>query len=230
MPVYYAKPANTANAPVVLVAMEIFGLHEYIKDVTRRLAKAGAFAVAPDYYFRKGEDLTKIAEIPKLMPIVNSQAGRGAHIRSRRHRGLGQVARRQHQSARHHGLLPRRTHGVDIRGQQSEPESRRGVLRLAGRSAERRKRDLAEKPDPDRARASRRRCSASTARPTTASRSPGGRHEGRAAGRRQDLRDQGLSGCAARLPRRLRQSYRKEAADDAWKEMIAWFKKYSVLA
>ena len=71
MPVYYAKPANAANAPVILVAMEIFGLHEYIKDVTRRLAKAGAFAVAPDYYFRKGEDLTKITEIPKLMPIVN---------------------------------------------------------------------------------------------------------------------------------------------------------------
>ena len=71
MPVYYAKPANAANAPVILVAMEIFGLHEYIKDVTRRLAKAGAFAVAPDYYFRKGEDLTKITEISKLMPIVN---------------------------------------------------------------------------------------------------------------------------------------------------------------
>ena len=60
MPVYYARPANAQNPPVILVAMEIFGLHEYIKDVTRRLAKAGAFAVAPDYYFRKGEDLTKI--------------------------------------------------------------------------------------------------------------------------------------------------------------------------
>src|SRR5437016_14507037 len=33
MPVYYAKPANASNAPVILVAMEIFGLHEYIKDV-----------------------------------------------------------------------------------------------------------------------------------------------------------------------------------------------------
>ena len=53
--------------------MEIFGLHEYIKDVTRRLAKLGAFAVAPDYYFRKGEDLTKITEIPKLMPMVNGK-------------------------------------------------------------------------------------------------------------------------------------------------------------
>ena len=61
------------NPPVVLVAMEIFGLHEYIKDVTRRLAKLGAFAVAPDYYFRKGVDLTKITDIPQLMPIVNSK-------------------------------------------------------------------------------------------------------------------------------------------------------------
>src|SRR5258708_13670284 len=52
--------------------MEIFGLHEYIKDVTRRLAKLGALAVAPDYYFRKG-DLTKVTEMPQLMPLVNSK-------------------------------------------------------------------------------------------------------------------------------------------------------------
>lgn len=73
MPVYFAKPANATNPPVILVAMEIFGLHEYIKDVTRRLAKLGAFAVAPDYYFRKGVDLTKITDTPQLLPIVNSK-------------------------------------------------------------------------------------------------------------------------------------------------------------
>src|SRR6516164_11695699 len=73
MPVYYAKPANATNPPVIVVAMEIFGLQEYIKDVTRRLAKLGAFAVAPDYYFRKGVDLTKISEIKDLLPIVNSK-------------------------------------------------------------------------------------------------------------------------------------------------------------
>jgi carboxymethylenebutenolidase len=73
MPVYFARPAATSNPPVILVAMEIFGLHEYIKDVTRRLAKLGAFAVAPDYYFRKGVDLTKIAEMQQLMPIVNAK-------------------------------------------------------------------------------------------------------------------------------------------------------------
>src|SRR4029077_19040459 len=73
MPGYFARPVNAQNPPVILVAMEIFGLHEYIKDVTRRLAKLGAFAVAPDYYFRKGTDLTKITDIPQLMPIVNTK-------------------------------------------------------------------------------------------------------------------------------------------------------------
>ena len=73
MPGYFARPANASNPPVVLVAMEIFGLHEYIKDVTRRLAKLGAFAVAPDYYFRKSVDLTKITDIPQLLPVVNAK-------------------------------------------------------------------------------------------------------------------------------------------------------------
>jgi len=73
MPVYFAKPANAANPPVILVSMEIFGLHEYIKDVTRRLAHLGAFAIAPDYYFRAGTDLTKIDDIQKLLPIVNKK-------------------------------------------------------------------------------------------------------------------------------------------------------------
>jgi carboxymethylenebutenolidase len=73
MPVYFAKPANATNPPVILVAMEIFGLHEYIKDVTRRLGHLGALAIAPDYYFRAGTDLTKMDDIQKLLPIVNGK-------------------------------------------------------------------------------------------------------------------------------------------------------------
>jgi carboxymethylenebutenolidase len=65
-------PDGVSNPPVVLVAMEVFGLHEYIKDVTRRLAKLGAFAVAPDYYFRKG-DLTKVTDVQQLLPLVNAK-------------------------------------------------------------------------------------------------------------------------------------------------------------
>ncbi|HEY6256596.1 MAG TPA: dienelactone hydrolase family protein [Xanthobacteraceae bacterium] len=73
MPVYFAKPGNATNPPVILVAMEIFGLHEYIKDVTRRLGHLGALAIAPDYYFRAGTDLTKMDDIQKLLPIVNAK-------------------------------------------------------------------------------------------------------------------------------------------------------------
>jgi carboxymethylenebutenolidase len=72
MPAYFARPAGVSNPPVILVAMEILGLHEYIKDVTRRLGKLGAFAIAPDYYFRKG-DLTKITEMSQLIPLVNAK-------------------------------------------------------------------------------------------------------------------------------------------------------------
>ncbi|WP_027572766.1 dienelactone hydrolase family protein [Bradyrhizobium sp. WSM1743] len=73
MPAYLARPAGNTKAPVIIVAMEIFGLHEYIKDVTRRLAKLGAFAVAPDYYFRKGVDLTKVSDVKDLLPVVNAK-------------------------------------------------------------------------------------------------------------------------------------------------------------
>src|ERR1700724_431300 len=72
MPVYYAKPLDATKPPVVLVAMEVFGLHEHIKDVTRRLGELGAFAIAPDYYFRLG-DLTQITQPAQLMPLVNGK-------------------------------------------------------------------------------------------------------------------------------------------------------------
>ncbi|HEY8033772.1 MAG TPA: dienelactone hydrolase family protein [Methylocella sp.] len=72
MPVYSANPAGAQKPPVILVAMEVFGLHEHIKDVTRRLGKLGAFAIAPDYYFRLG-DMTKIADASELIALVNSK-------------------------------------------------------------------------------------------------------------------------------------------------------------
>ena len=73
MPIYFARPEKAANAPVVIVAMEALGLHEYIRDVARRLAKAGAFAVAPDYYFRAGVDLPRQTDFTKVFAIVNAK-------------------------------------------------------------------------------------------------------------------------------------------------------------
>jgi carboxymethylenebutenolidase len=51
---------------------EIFGVHEHIKDMCRRFAKAGFLAVAPELYARQG-DPTKYSEIPKLMSEVVSK-------------------------------------------------------------------------------------------------------------------------------------------------------------
>ncbi len=52
---YRARPEGDAELPVVVVVHEIFGLHEYIRDVTRRLAREGYLAVAPDLYQREGD-------------------------------------------------------------------------------------------------------------------------------------------------------------------------------
>jgi carboxymethylenebutenolidase len=52
---YRARPQGDAQAPPVLVVHEIFGLHEYIRDVCRRLARDGYMAVAPDLYQRQGD-------------------------------------------------------------------------------------------------------------------------------------------------------------------------------
>jgi carboxymethylenebutenolidase len=55
LPAYYAKPLGAGPFPVVLVIEEIFGVHDYIKDVCRRLAKLGTLAVAPELYARIGD-------------------------------------------------------------------------------------------------------------------------------------------------------------------------------
>ncbi len=55
IPAYRAKPAGKTNAPVVLVIQEIFGVHEHIKDLCRRLAHAGYYAIAPSLYARQGD-------------------------------------------------------------------------------------------------------------------------------------------------------------------------------
>lgn len=71
IPAYRAKPKGKSNLPVVIVVQEIFGVHEWVKDVTRRFAHAGFYAIAPDYYIRQG-DPTKIADIPTLFQNIVS--------------------------------------------------------------------------------------------------------------------------------------------------------------
>ncbi|MFN3566915.1 MAG: dienelactone hydrolase family protein [Burkholderiaceae bacterium] len=69
MPAYRAMPAGKTGLATVLVVQEIFGVHEHIKDVCRRLAKQGYLAVAPELYARQG-DPSKYVDIPKLMSEI----------------------------------------------------------------------------------------------------------------------------------------------------------------
>jgi carboxymethylenebutenolidase len=69
VPAYRAMPADGKNLPTILVVQEIFGVHEHIKDVCRRLAKLGYFAVAPELYARQG-DVSKLTNIQEILPIV----------------------------------------------------------------------------------------------------------------------------------------------------------------
>ena len=72
MPAYRAQPAQGTNFPVILVVQEIFGVHEYIKDVCRRLAKLGYQAIAPEMYARQG-DPTQYTAIPDILANVVSK-------------------------------------------------------------------------------------------------------------------------------------------------------------
>src|SRR5215475_7821615 len=229
MPVYFARPEKAKNPPVVLVAMEIFGLHEYIKDVTRRLGKLGAFAIAPDYYFRKGEDLTKITEIPKLMPLVNTKPdtellsdldatvawakSQGGDAGKLGIMGYCRGGRTVWEYAAHNKDLKAGVafYGslVDPPAQKSlwpksptdlAPEMKAPVLGLYGEADQ-------------------------------------GIPLGQVDAMKAALQSGGktfeikvYAGAPHGFHADYRASYRKEAAEEAWKEMIAWFKKYKVLA
>src|SRR5580700_1660704 len=227
MPVYYARPASVANPPVILVAMEIFGLHEYIKDVTRRLGKLGALAVAPDYYFRMGVDLTKITDIPQLRPIVNAKAdtelfadldaavdwakSEGGNTARLGVMGYCRGGRTVWRYSTHNGNLKA---GVAFYGSLADPPSeampinalasakdvKEPVLGLYGAE------DQGIKVD-----------QVNTMKAALA-----------AAGKTAEFKI--YPGAPDGFHADYRPSYRKEAAEDGWTQMTAWFKKYGVLS
>jgi carboxymethylenebutenolidase len=228
MPVYFAKPANAQNPPVILVAMEIFGLHEYIKDVTRRLAKLGAFAVAPNYYFRSGEDLTKITEMPKLMPIVNAKPDaelfadldatvawakqQGGNTAKLGIMGFCRGGRTVWEYTAHN---PELKAGVAFYGSLVDPDSAKAIWPKAPSqlAAEMKAPVLglygeADQGIPVSQVEAMKASLAAAGKPAEFKIYPGAPH-----GFHADYRP----------------SYRKEAADDAWAQMTAWFKKYGVL-
>lgn len=71
VPAFVARPDKPGQHPCVLVIHEAFGLHEYIRDVCRRLARLGYVAIAPAFFVRIG-DPAPLAELPSVMKIVNA--------------------------------------------------------------------------------------------------------------------------------------------------------------
>ncbi|MEH2049230.1 dienelactone hydrolase family protein [Nostoc sp.] len=69
IPAYRAAPATGENFPIVLVIQEIFGVHEHIQDITRRFARLGYLAIAPELFIRQG-DVSKLSSIDEIRPIV----------------------------------------------------------------------------------------------------------------------------------------------------------------
>lgn len=76
IPGYRAKPATGSKFPVVLVVSEIFGVHEHIADICRRLAKLGYYAIAPELFVREGDVKNKpgIKEVLEVVMKVSDEA------------------------------------------------------------------------------------------------------------------------------------------------------------
>jgi carboxymethylenebutenolidase len=225
MPVYYARPAGVQHPPIILVCMEIFGLHEWVKDVTRRMGHLGALAVAPDYYFRMG-NLTQITDMPQLFPKVNSktdtelfsdldatvawaqaQGGDGNRL------GVMGFCRGGRNVWHYSSHNPNLKAGVAFYGPITDksdaapkstlelaPEIKEPVLGLYGAE------DTGIKVDDVKAMEAALKADGKTAEFHIY---PGAPH-----GFEADYRG----------------SYRKDAAEDAWNRMIGWFKKYGVLS
>ncbi len=72
MVAYRAQPAKGAKFPVILVVSEIFGVHEHIADICRRLAKLGYLAIAPELFARQG-DPRKVASVQTIVDTIVSK-------------------------------------------------------------------------------------------------------------------------------------------------------------
>ena len=228
MPVYFARPANVSNPPVILVCMEVFGLHEWVKDITRRVGHLGAFAVAPNYYFRAetgGVDLTKITDLPKLFPIVNAKAdtelfadldatvawakSQGGDTNKLGIMGFCRGGRNVWHYSTHnpnlkagvafYGTLVDKSDAAPKSSIDLAPEVKEPVLGLYGEEDAGIKVEQVQQMEAAL----------------------------KAAGKTAEFHE--YPGAPHGFVADYRPSYRKDAAEDAWKQMTAWFKKYGVL-
>ena len=70
LPAYVARPKKPGKHPAVIVVNEIFGVHDYIKDICRRFAKLGYVAVAPEFFYRSGVNLPALTDFAEIRKVV----------------------------------------------------------------------------------------------------------------------------------------------------------------
>ena len=215
-----------ADLPVILVVQEIFGVHEHIKDICRRLAKLGYFAVAPELYARQG-DVSKIKDFQEILKVVSKvpdaqvMSDLDATVAWAKATGKGDTARLGIT-----GYLLGRADRLAVRGAQPRT-SRRASPGTAGCPV--RPTSCIPSTRSTWSPRSRPPCSASTARPIRAFPSR------RSSKMRAALKEAGKTAEIVLYPDTphaffadYRPSYRKEQAEDGWKRMLDWFKKYGV--
>ena len=70
---YVAEPEKKdGKLPVIIIASEIFGVHEHIADIARRFAKLGYMAIAPEFFTRAG-DPTSLGTVTEIMTQIVSK-------------------------------------------------------------------------------------------------------------------------------------------------------------
>jgi carboxymethylenebutenolidase len=230
MPVYFARPANVQNPPVILVCMEVFGLHEWVKDITRRIGHLGALGVAPNYYFRSetgGVDLTKFTadELPKLFPIVNAKSDTELFA------DLDATvawAKSQGGDTNKLGIIGFCRGGRNVWHYSTHSPNLKAGVAFYGSLID--KNDAAPKSSIDLAAEVKEPVLGLYGEEDTGIKVEQVQQMEaalKAAGKTAEFHE--YPGAPHGFVADYRPSYRKDAAEDAWKQMTAWFKKYGVL-
>ena len=69
---WLSRPQAEGKYPAVVVVMEAFGLNEHIKDVTERIAREGYVALAPDMYYREKNNVVSYENLPDAIRLMTS--------------------------------------------------------------------------------------------------------------------------------------------------------------
>ena len=225
IPAYRAMPDKGGPFPTVLVVQEIFGVHEHIKDICRRLAKLGYYAIAPELYARQGNP-AEISDIKELIdkivskvPDAQVMSDLDATVAYAKSTGKADTAKLAVTGFCWGGRITwlYAAHNPDLKA----------AVAWYG-PIDRPRTALQPKYPIDCPATSNARCSVFMGLPIRASRSPASKRWRRPARRPEDLRDQVYPEAPHGFNADYRPSYRPEAAKDGWARMLAWFKQYGV--